>query len=107
MSINEQGARLGALAIEHFSQPEKNLETDAAIEKILAETNSADLANVVRKANASAGKVSIHAENDSCGRVEQVNFSFHPLFSLKTLGKDLSVSVKDLPSCKIEQGKRK
>lgn len=95
MSVSDSGVMLGHLAIEHFQNPGSNA-AEVAIDKLLAETQAKDMKAVLSEANQNSGKISIYPETDKKGNVEKVDITFHPLFSLRALGKDLSIDLSEL-----------
>jgi hypothetical protein len=90
MNVNQPGVELGKLAIEHFSNPE-NTQAEEAMRKIIAETQDKDLNEVIRTASQNSGKVSIYTETDRSGHANQVDITFHPLWSFRAIGKDVFI----------------
>jgi len=90
MNVNLPGIELGKLAIEHFENP-RSTEAEEAMRKIIAETQDKDLNEVIRTANQNSGKVSIYAETDKNGHANQVDITFHPLWSFRAIGKDVFI----------------
>lgn len=101
MTLDEAGAEFGKLAIEHFENPKGNAEK--AIQKILEETPLKDMSSLLKKANEHSGKVSILPEYDKCGMLNQVNVTFHPLWSWRPLAKDMTFPLHVTAECQTEK----
>lgn len=93
MSADEIGKELGRKAIEHFSNP-SDTAAEERIQKILDETNSQNIKQILSVAKQNSGKVDITPLADKNNNVVAVDFNFHPLWSLYKPGKDLHIELK-------------